>query len=128
LVIHDIFHSRAFHMSAAGRDVYEEDRVVVVDVLGRLLATTCPEPWEVSLLGLGNGHGTRRLGVGERIRARRQGLNLTQAQLAAAVGVDRSTVVHWEKGDRQVSLVHRIALARVLGGRPTEYEELGGPL
>jgi transcriptional regulator with XRE-family HTH domain len=37
-------------------------------------------------------------GLGERIRDARRAIGLTQAQLAAAVGVTRSAVAQWETG------------------------------
>jgi transcriptional regulator with XRE-family HTH domain len=42
-------------------------------------------------------------GRGERIRARRRRLGLTQAELAAALGIDEGTVNDLERGHRRVS-------------------------
>jgi transcriptional regulator with XRE-family HTH domain len=46
--------------------------------------------------GTSTGHGAPVMGVGARIRAARQVAGLTQAELAAAVGVSRSAVAQWE--------------------------------
>jgi len=39
--------------------------------------------------------------LGEKLRARRQALGLSQKQFARELGVNESTVVRWEKGKRR---------------------------
>lgn len=51
---------------------------------------------------------------GTRIRTRRQEMHLTQAELAARVGVDPSSVISWEKG-RHFPKRWQGALEKVLG-------------
>jgi putative transcriptional regulator len=58
-----------------------------------------------------------------RVRSARQGLGLTQAQLAEAVGVSRQTVVAIEAGDYAPSVYLALGLAAVLGA---SVEELFG--
>ncbi len=48
------------------------------------------------------------------VRARRRALRTTQAELAAAVGVSRQTVVSVEKGDYAPSVYLALRVARAL--------------
>jgi putative transcriptional regulator len=57
------------------------------------------------------------------VRRHRRALELTQAQLAEAVGVSRQTVVSIEAGDYAPSVYLALALAEVLG---TTVEALFG--
>lgn len=57
--------------------------------------------------------------IGTRIRKRRQALRMTQPELAARVGVNRSAVSAWER-DVQYPLRHLGALEEVLGVTLTE--------
>ncbi|HOZ73346.1 MAG TPA: helix-turn-helix transcriptional regulator [Spirochaetales bacterium] len=50
-----------------------------------------------------------------RIRERRQGLGLTQEQLAEQVGVSRQTIISIEGGRYDPSLPLALKLARLLG-------------
>jgi ribosome-binding protein aMBF1 (putative translation factor) len=52
--------------------------------------------------------------VGSRIAKRRQQLRLTQAQLAARIGVNRTTVASWETG-QHFPQRHQGAIEDVLG-------------
>ena len=52
--------------------------------------------------------------VGTRIRRRRTEWGFTQAELGAAVGIDRPKIAKIETGDRDVKIEEGIALARVL--------------
>lgn len=55
--------------------------------------------------------------LGDRIRARREKLGLTQQELAEAVGLSRTSVTNIERG-RQAVLVHQLAIfAKALGVR-----------
>ncbi len=53
--------------------------------------------------------------VGRRIRAERERLGLTQAQLAAGVGVSRSAVAQWETGRSGQVGANLARVAEVLG-------------
>ena len=53
--------------------------------------------------------------IGKRIRARRRAMDMTQAQLAEAVGVCTSFIGHIENGSRVMSLETFIGICRVLG-------------
>ncbi|MCO1581678.1 helix-turn-helix domain-containing protein [Crossiella sp. SN42] len=66
--------------------------------------------------------------------ARRAGLGLTQEDLAAVVGVERTTVARWEAGTCAPQPLHRLRLAEALGVSPFELDLLlagravdGGP-
>jgi transcriptional regulator with XRE-family HTH domain len=52
---------------------------------------------------------------GARIRRRRTKLHLTQAELALHVGVTQGEISRIERGERNVSDLDRLALARALG-------------
>lgn len=64
--------------------------------------------------------GRRRLaaGVGANLRRRRRRQGLSQADLAAAIGRDRSTVSRWESGERLPTLASLTALGRALRCEP----------
>jgi len=58
--------------------------------------------------------------VGERIRARRKTLGLTQVQLAPRLGMSRASLANIETG-RQAVLIHQLYLvAEALGVLPTD--------
>ena len=57
---------------------------------------------------------TARL-VGQRMRARREALGMSQAQLGALVGVSAPTISGQESADRQVDLDHMDRVAAALG-------------
>jgi len=52
--------------------------------------------------------------VGARIQQRRRHLDLTQAQLAEAVGICSSLVTHYEKGTRLIPLDTLVRVAKRL--------------
>lgn len=54
------------------------------------------------------------------VRARRRDQRITQAELAAAVGVSRQTVVSVEKGDYAPSVYLALKVARALGSTVEE--------
>ena len=56
----------------------------------------------------------------DEIRRRRKELNLTMAGLARLVNVDKSTVLHWERGEIQPSLDGVMKLAKFFGITETE--------
>jgi tetratricopeptide (TPR) repeat protein/transcriptional regulator with XRE-family HTH domain len=62
----------------------------------------------------------RRRGLAKR----RKALGLTQEQLAEQLGVERSTIVRWERGDNQPAPWQRPKLARALGVSADRIEEL----
>jgi transcriptional regulator with XRE-family HTH domain len=64
-------------------------------------------------------------GIGSRIRAAREELGLTQAALAAKVGVTRSAVAQWETGRAGQVGSHLTQIASVLGVG-VEHLLLGG--
>jgi transcriptional regulator with XRE-family HTH domain len=78
--------------------------------------------------GVTDDAGARRAGHRDRLAARRRALGLTQEELAAVLGVERSTVVRWEAGGTQPLPWLRPKLARALqvpAGRLAEL--LGEP-
>lgn len=62
-------------------------------------------------------------GVGERIREARSARGVSQADLAAAVGVSNSYLSHIEAGRRPVSEQIRLQVAITLGIDPQQLEE-----
>jgi transcriptional regulator with XRE-family HTH domain len=57
--------------------------------------------------------------IGERIKAAREALNMSQADLARKVGVDASRLCRWERGEEpRFASVKK--LAKALGIRPGE--------
>ncbi len=46
---------------------------------------------------------------------------LKQRELASKIGVDPITVSRWERGVTAPSEIHRVLLAKALGGRPDDY-------
>jgi tetratricopeptide (TPR) repeat protein/transcriptional regulator with XRE-family HTH domain len=72
----------------------------------------------------GAGRAVRRV----RLAARRRALGLTQEDLAARLGIERSTVVRWERGTTQPLPSIRLKLAKALQVPPGQLAELlGGP-
>ena len=66
---------------------------------------------------------------GQRIAASRRAVNMTQVQLAGALGVTQQLVSKWERGLIAPRDDRRIKLARILGVRPDDlfaYEPNGG--
>lgn len=63
----------------------------------------------------------RRLIVGGRIRELRHAANLSQEALAAAAGLDRTSVVHLEAGHRSVLVDRMWDLAAALGVTIAEF-------
>lgn len=53
--------------------------------------------------------------VGDRIRAARQAAGLSQKQLAAMIGVDRSDVIRWEKNRVKPKQAYRLKIAGATG-------------
>jgi transcriptional regulator with XRE-family HTH domain len=60
----------------------------------------------------------------QRLTQRRRMLGLSQQQLAERVGVDRSTVVRWERGESAPHPWHRPRMARVLKITAEELDDL----
>jgi transcriptional regulator with XRE-family HTH domain len=60
------------------------------------------------------------LQFGERVRAFRSRLGLTQEQLGAAAGLHRTYVGGVERGERNVSLMNILKLAKALQVDPAE--------
>src|SRR5438477_12970604 len=59
-----------------------------------------------------------------RLAERRKAVGLSQERLAEIVGVDRSTVVRWERGDTEPQPWHRPRLARAIKVSVEELAEL----
>ncbi|MEH0650647.1 helix-turn-helix transcriptional regulator [Streptomyces scabiei] len=57
----------------------------------------------------------RRLAFGDRLRTARREAGLTQEQLAARAGMDRSAVSELERGQRDVRLATLLRIESVLG-------------
>jgi transcriptional regulator with XRE-family HTH domain len=64
--------------------------------------------------------------VGERLRAARLRVVLTQGELASALGVDRSTVAKWESGERAMTVSTLTRAAQVLRIPPAALLEEPG--
>ena len=62
-----------------------------------------------------NGSGLPPVTMGERLRAARSGVNMTQDAAAASLGMARTTLVAIEKGQRRVKPDETLALARLYG-------------
>jgi len=62
-----------------------------------------------------SGAGLTSVELGERLRAARSGVNLTQDTVAASLGMARTTLVAVEKGQRSVKPEELLALARLYG-------------
>lgn len=58
--------------------------------------------------------------LGERIRARRLELGLSQEALAAGAGLHRTYIGSAERGERNVALVNTVRLARALEVDPAD--------
>ncbi|MBR6901264.1 MAG: helix-turn-helix transcriptional regulator [Synergistaceae bacterium] len=56
----------------------------------------------------------------DEIKRRRKELNLTMAGLARLVGTNKSTVLHWERGDLRPNLDSVMKLAEFFGITETE--------
>ena len=67
----------------------------------------------------GSSVGKIRKSVGEKLRELRESNDLTQSQIAAALGVDRSTYTRYELNDTPVTLETLTVLAQIFGV-PTE--------
>src|SRR5438067_2521649 len=78
------------------------------------LAGLCPRRWESREGGAGTGEGAARL------RAMRLRQGWTQEQVAARVGVVRTTAAHWERGERLPSAEQTQALCYALGAHEEE--------
>jgi transcriptional regulator with XRE-family HTH domain len=61
--------------------------------------------------------------LGRHITELRKGVGMTQAELARVLGVSQQTVFSYELGDRRVSVLMLIKLARIFD---TSVEELSG--
>lgn len=54
------------------------------------------------------------LAFGKAVAGRRKALGMTQLQLADAVGLDRTTIAHIERGSQRVFLHHVLSLSEAL--------------
>lgn len=59
-------------------------------------------------------------GVGARIHSLRQSKGLSQEELADLVGVDQSTISHWESGHHSPDVMQIMRLLEVLGASTTD--------
>ena len=57
--------------------------------------------------------------LGSSIRATRKAMNLSQESLADAAGIDRSHMGKIERGERNVTLLNLVRIAKALGSRPS---------
>lgn len=62
--------------------------------------------------------------IGGNLKAYRQKMGYSQDQIAKYLGVDRSTISHYETAEREASLVHLSKLADLFG---IELEDLSEP-
>lgn len=61
------------------------------------------------------------MNTGTLIKERRLERELTQREVAAAIGVDPITISRWERGEVPPSDLNRVRLARFFGGHPNDY-------
>lgn len=66
--------------------------------------------------------------IGARLRDARLAVLLTQAAAGAALGEDRTTLVRWERGQRQLTVADLIRLARLYGVSASDLLNLEAPL
>lgn len=62
--------------------------------------------------------------VGERLRELREEQDIAAAEIAAALSVDRATVLHWERGRRTPTIANLYRLAAALGVRVADIVEV----
>jgi transcriptional regulator with XRE-family HTH domain len=65
--------------------------------------------------------------VGEAIRLARERAGLSAVKLAEATGIHRVAIGNIEKGEREVTLVELVVLARALGATPVQLVYPGVP-
>jgi transcriptional regulator with XRE-family HTH domain len=58
--------------------------------------------------------------IGDAVRAKRKALEFSQEELADNAGIDRSHMGKIERGERNVSLINIIRIAKALGCTPSE--------
>lgn len=58
--------------------------------------------------------------LGEVVRARRKALNLSQEALADAAGIDRSHMGKIERGERNVTLLNVVRIAKAVSCKPSD--------
>jgi len=61
--------------------------------------------------------------IGRNLKDYRLNLGYSQDQIAKYLGVDRSTISHYETGDRDASLVHLSKLADLFGIELEDFSE-----
>ena len=63
---------------------------------------------------------------GAAVRARRKELDLSQEALADLAGIDRSHMGRIERGERNVSLMNVIRIARAMDAAPSDLLRMSG--
>lgn len=66
-----------------------------------------------------------RIAVGRHLRQRRLALGYSLEGMAASLGVSKSTLSVWERGDRAMTLDHLAALCQALHTTPEELLDRG---
>lgn len=61
----------------------------------------------------------RLVKLGESVRARRKGLDLSQEELADYAGIDRSHMGKIERGERNVTLLNILRIAEAMHCKPS---------
>lgn len=121
LYIERLLRARAWHIEHFGVDSGASNRARTLDAVLRQIAAGDLTRWEKELVERPNGSAFHTT-AGARLRRLRTVAAYTQAQVAAALGVDRVTVVRWEHDERVPHRSHRVALAELLGGQPGDYD------
>jgi DNA-binding transcriptional regulator YiaG len=110
-----------FHMAHSGRDPYEEGRVEVLGLLGRLLLDAPrPRDWELAILTR-KAPSAAALAAGAAIMNLRQAQKMSRAELGQAVKRDRGTIRRWELGLTHPDAEERQLLAHVLNGHASDF-------
>jgi transcriptional regulator with XRE-family HTH domain len=110
---------RRLDLGLPQRILAERWRVTRETVAGWELGRNQPSirHWPIVLSFLGHDPGPTGLCVGDRIRAYRRQLGLTQSELAAQFGLDAGTVLDLESGRRTLSARVSAIVERLLGRR-----------
>lgn len=110
-----------WHVEHYGHDRLVDGRWRFLDLMARLVMEIEPTEEELALIARPSGGTPPTLTPGQLIRQRRKTNGWTQEELARRLGTNRSAIGHWEADRHRPHLDNAYALARHLGGNPTQY-------